>query len=102
MEGITNAAIRALLASYGPIGLVCTEFVRVAGDSVSKRHLAQQVQKAPGVALSVQIMGNDAALMALSINSPHRMWELATMTIIGSIIGCCLLYSVGRRGGGGL
>jgi len=42
---------------------------------------------------------NDAALMALSINSPHRMWELATMTIIGSIIGCCLLYSVGRRGG---
>jgi len=42
---------------------------------------------------------NDAALMALSISSPHRMWELATMTVIGSIIGCCLLYSVGRRGG---
>jgi membrane protein YqaA with SNARE-associated domain len=42
---------------------------------------------------------NDAALMALSINSPHRMWELATMTVIGSIIGCCLLYAIGRRGG---
>jgi tRNA-dihydrouridine synthase B len=64
MEGVTTAPIRALLASYGPIGLVCTEFVRVAGDSVSKRHLAQQVHKAPGVALSVQIMGNDAGLMA--------------------------------------
>jgi membrane protein YqaA with SNARE-associated domain len=42
---------------------------------------------------------NDAALMALSINNPLRMWELATMTVIGSIIGCCLLYAVGRRGG---
>jgi tRNA-dihydrouridine synthase B len=64
MEGVTTAPIRALLAAYGPLGLVCTEFVRVAGDSVSHRHLAAQVQKAPGVALSVQIMGNDAALMA--------------------------------------
>jgi tRNA-dihydrouridine synthase B len=64
MEGVTTASIRALIASYGPVGLVCTEFVRVAGDSVSKRHLTQQVRKAPGVALSVQIMGNDAALMA--------------------------------------
>jgi len=42
---------------------------------------------------------NDAALMALSINNPLRMWELATMTVIGSVIGCCLLYAVGRRGG---
>ncbi len=64
MEGVTTASIRALIAAYGPVGLVCTEFVRVAGDSVSKRHLASQVRKAPGVALSVQIMGNDAALMA--------------------------------------
>jgi nifR3 family TIM-barrel protein len=64
MEGVTTAPIRALLASYGPLGLVCTEFVRVAGDSVSRRHLAAQVKKAPGVALSVQIMGNDPALMA--------------------------------------
>src|SRR5690242_8265528 len=64
MEGVTTAGIRALLASYGPVGLVCTEFVRVAGESVSKRHLARQVQKVPGVALSVQIMGNDAELMA--------------------------------------
>ena len=42
---------------------------------------------------------NDAALMALSINNPLRMWEMATMTVIGSIIGCLLLYSVGRKGG---
>jgi membrane protein YqaA with SNARE-associated domain/outer membrane lipoprotein-sorting protein len=42
---------------------------------------------------------NDAALMMLSINNPSRMWLLATMTVIGSIIGCLILYSVGRKGG---
>jgi membrane protein YqaA with SNARE-associated domain len=42
---------------------------------------------------------NDAALMALSINHPYRMWELAAATVIGSVIGCTLLYTVGRKGG---
>jgi nifR3 family TIM-barrel protein len=64
MEGITTASTRQLIASYGGVGLVCTEFVRVAGEQVSRRFLKRQVQKAPGVALSVQIMGNDARLMA--------------------------------------
>jgi tRNA-dihydrouridine synthase B len=64
MEGVTSEATRGLIASYGPLGLVCTEFVRVAGDKVSRRHLERQVRKPPGIALSVQIMGNDAALMA--------------------------------------
>lgn len=64
MEGVTTASTRTLLASYGGLGLVCTEFVRVAGEQVSRRFLTRQVQKPPGVALSVQIMGNDARLMA--------------------------------------
>jgi membrane protein YqaA with SNARE-associated domain len=42
---------------------------------------------------------NDAALMALSINHPYRMWEYAAATVIGSVIGCTLLYTVGRKGG---
>ena len=42
---------------------------------------------------------NDVALMALSINNPANMWRLATMTVLGSIIGCSLLYSIGRKGG---
>jgi membrane protein YqaA with SNARE-associated domain len=42
---------------------------------------------------------NDAALMALAINDPSQMWKLASMTVLGSVIGCMLLYSVGRRGG---
>jgi membrane protein YqaA with SNARE-associated domain/outer membrane lipoprotein-sorting protein len=42
---------------------------------------------------------NDLALMTLSIANPSRMWILATCTVIGSIIGCTLLYTVGRKGG---
>ena len=63
MEGVTNAAVREVLASYGPVGLVCTEFVRVAGEKISRPYLQRQVQKLPRVALSVQVMGNDPELL---------------------------------------
>jgi len=84
MEGITTASVRALLASYGPLGLVCTEFVRVAGESVSKRHLARQVAKAKGVALSVQIMGNDVELMAEAAG----VMALAGADVVDVNLGC--------------
>jgi nifR3 family TIM-barrel protein len=64
MEGVTNAAVREVLASYGPVGLVCTEFVRIAGEQISVPYLRRQVEKLPGVPLSVQVMGNDPELMA--------------------------------------
>ncbi len=64
MEGVTNAAVREVLASYGPVGLVCTEFVRIAGEKISRTHLARQVEKLPGVPLSVQVMGNSPELLA--------------------------------------
>lgn len=64
MEGVTNAAVREVLASYGPVGLVCTEFVRIAGEKISRPYLQRQVEKLPGVPLSVQIMGNAPELMA--------------------------------------
>ncbi|HWZ88133.1 MAG TPA: tRNA-dihydrouridine synthase family protein [Polyangiaceae bacterium] len=64
MEGVTNAAVREVLASYGPVGLVCTEFVRISGGRISRSYLARQVEKLPSVPLSVQVMGNDPELMA--------------------------------------
>jgi tRNA-dihydrouridine synthase len=64
MEGVTNAAMREVLASYGPVGLVYTEFVRVSGEAISPAYLRRQVEKVPGVPLAVQVMGNDAALLA--------------------------------------
>ena len=64
MEGVTNAAVREVLASYGPVGLVCTEFVRISGGRISRSYLRKQVEKLAGVPLSVQVMGNDPELMA--------------------------------------
>lgn len=64
MEGVTNAPVREVLASYGPVGLVCTEFVRIAGEQISVPYLKRQVEKLPSVPLSVQVMGNDPELMA--------------------------------------
>jgi len=84
MEGITSDAFRCLLADYGPLGLVCTEFVRVAGEKVSRRHLERQVKKPPGVPLSVQVMGNDAALMA----EAARVIARAGADVIDVNLGC--------------
>jgi tRNA-dihydrouridine synthase len=64
MEGVTNAAVREVLAGYGPVGLVCTEFVRISGGQISPAYLRRQVEKLPSVPLSVQVMGNDPELMA--------------------------------------
>jgi tRNA-dihydrouridine synthase B len=64
MEGVTTASMRELIVSYGPVGLVCTEFVRVAGEKLTARHLERQVRKCAGAALSVQLMGNEPELMA--------------------------------------
>ena len=38
-------------------------------------------------------------LMTFSINNPGKMVELAALTTLGSVIGCALLYIVGRKGG---
>jgi membrane protein YqaA with SNARE-associated domain len=42
---------------------------------------------------------NDLLLMTFSIDNPDSMLMLAAMTTLGSVIGCALLYSVGRKGG---
>jgi membrane protein YqaA with SNARE-associated domain len=42
---------------------------------------------------------NDLLLMTFSIANPSKMLEYASLTTVGSIIGCALLYTVGRKGG---
>ena len=42
---------------------------------------------------------NDLLLMYFSIEAPERMIMFASFTTTGSVIGCLLLYSVGRKGG---
>lgn len=42
---------------------------------------------------------NDVLLMTFAINQPEGMVKFAALTTIGSIIGCSMLYAVGRKGG---
>ena len=42
---------------------------------------------------------NDVLLMTFSINEPENMVKYTLLTILGSVIGCSLLYAVGRKGG---
>lgn len=64
MEGVTHPIFRHMMADRGGIGMMCTEFVRIAGTSVSPKHMARQVEKSPGLPLSVQVMGTHTELMA--------------------------------------
>ncbi len=42
---------------------------------------------------------NDILLMTFSIRAPEQMLLYAGLTTLGSVIGCGMLYSVGRTGG---
>ncbi len=42
---------------------------------------------------------NDILLMTFSIRAPEQMLVYAGLTTVGSVIGCAMLYSVGRSGG---
>jgi membrane protein YqaA with SNARE-associated domain len=42
---------------------------------------------------------NDILLMTFSIRAPEQMLMYAGLTTLGSVIGCAMLYSVGRTGG---
>jgi len=64
MEGVTSPEFRALLAAQGGIGLLCTEFVRISRAPLHPRAILRAVVKAPGLPLSVQVMGRDASKMA--------------------------------------
>lgn len=42
---------------------------------------------------------NDILLMTLAIKEPDKTLLYASFTTVGSVIGCALLYAVGRKGG---
>jgi undecaprenyl-diphosphatase len=42
---------------------------------------------------------NDFLLMTFAISDPGSMVKYALLTTLGSVIGCALLYAVGRKGG---
>ena len=42
---------------------------------------------------------NDVLLITFSVARPSSMFELAGLTALGSVVGCSVLYAVGRKGG---
>ncbi|MCI0624322.1 MAG: VTT domain-containing protein [Acidobacteria bacterium] len=42
---------------------------------------------------------NDILIITLSLKNPEKMLYYCTMTTLGSILGCLVLFTVGRKGG---
>jgi len=94
MEGLTSAPIRDLFAYRGGLGLVCTEFVRIYQRPTAAQ-LARALRRSPAVALSVQLMGNDAEHMAAAT----RWLADAGVDVVDVNLGCPTRRAV--RGGVG-
>ncbi|HYK90093.1 MAG TPA: VTT domain-containing protein [Acidobacteriota bacterium] len=43
--------------------------------------------------------GPEAATLLLSLQHPERLWMVAAAATIGSLLGCFVLYRIGRAGG---
>lgn len=64
MEGVSHPTFRTIMSERGGLGIVCTEFVRISSQAVRPTNLSRAVVHQKDMPLSVQVMGNDAALMA--------------------------------------
>lgn len=69
MEGVTDPCFRALLietSGADAVGAACTEFLRVTDRPLTAARVRAELagHRWPGVALGVQVMGNDAAAVA--------------------------------------
>ncbi len=73
-----------MMVEQGGIGIVCTEFVRITSNPVSRRHMGRVVDHAPGTPLSVQVMGNDVERMA----DAARLVAAAGADVVDINLGC--------------
>lgn len=64
LEGVSHPVFREMIAEKGGVGIVCTEFVRIGTNAVSRKSMERHVVKADGVPLSVQVMGTHVETMA--------------------------------------
>ncbi len=67
MEGVTDRSFRSLVLEQNPgaVGAACTEFLRVSQQPLPIEHIRKELGPlVPGVAVGVQLMGNDPAIVA--------------------------------------
>lgn len=78
MKGFLSALKETVLA-WGPLGLFLFAVADGAGVPT------------PG--------GLDVALVVLAVNRPSQAYLLATLTLLGSLIGCMFMFCVARKAG---
>jgi len=66
MEGVSSPGTRQLLASYAPIGLVCTPFIRITDTRPSPEFLRAQVAREKIDNISIQLLGSNAENLAIA------------------------------------
>lgn len=64
MEGVTHPILREMIAARGGVGVVCTEFVRVTAQPLTRKTLHKHIVRPSRGLLSVQVMGNHIEQMA--------------------------------------
>lgn len=67
MEGVTDRSFRGLVLEQNPgaVGAACTEFLRVSQQPLPLETIRRELgPRVPGVAVGVQLMGNDPAIVA--------------------------------------
>jgi nifR3 family TIM-barrel protein len=84
LEGVSHSTFREMIAEHGGLGIVCTEFVRITSNPVSEKQMARQVVKAPGLPLSVQVMGTDVDRM----QDAARLVAAAGADVVDINLGC--------------
>lgn len=84
MEGVTHPLLREMFAERGGVGVLCTEFVRITANPLSRATLKKHVVRPSRGALSVQVMGNDLVQMAEATEMVTR----AGADIVDINLGC--------------
>ena len=98
LEGVGNAFLRELLAGQGPVGLLCAPFVWVGQELPAEARLVRHVVHAPGVPLSVQLLGLDPGRLARAA----AVLDRAGAEVIDVNLGCPAKDVVGRGAGAAL
>ena len=69
MEGVTHPGYRDLMASYGGIGVVCTEFVRITRGPVNRRLVKHQVVASEHAGVNTNLLAPGDFIDAISNNA---------------------------------
>lgn len=84
MEGVSSPGTRALLASYAPIDLVCTPFIRITDQRPSETFLVSQVKRELVRPFSVQLLGKHPENLAYAADLISR----AGASVVDLNFGC--------------